>query len=72
MRSEPPVAPDAPRFRPSALGGDVEEINDHAPFGDNGEMLRLHLQALLDSLRSPGLDRAPTDTATDGEEEHGR
>ena len=32
----------------------------------------VHLLALLDSLRPAGLDRAPTDTPTDSEEEHGR
>jgi len=55
------------------------EVNNHAPFGDNEEMLRLHLLSLLDSLRSPELDRAPTDdiTAHSGtthseHEEHGR
>lgn len=54
----------------AALHGFVMlEINHHAPFGDNGEMLRLHLLALLDRLRPAGLDRAPTDRE---HEEHGR
>lgn len=64
----------------AALHGFVMlEINNHAPFGDNAEMLRLHLLSLLDSLRPAGLDRAPTDgitahsSTTDHEhEEHGR
>ncbi len=69
-----PVAERSRLFAPfAALHGFVSlEINNHAPFGDNEEMLRLHLLALLDSLRPAGLDRAPTDTPTDTEEEHGR
>lgn len=77
---ELPLAERARLFAPfAALHGFVSlEINNHAPFGDNEAMLRLHLLALLDSLRPAGLDRAPTDTPTDGEptegehEEHGR
>jgi len=70
---ELPVAERARLFAPyAALHGFVMlEVNHHAPFGDNGEMLRLHLLALLDSLRPAGLDRAPTDPE-DEHEEHGR
>lgn len=75
-----PLAERSRLFAPfAALHGFVSlEINNHAPFGDNAEMLRLHLLALLDSLRPAGLDRATIDTPTGGEptdgehEEHGR
>lgn len=82
---ELPVAERSRLFAPfAALHGFVSlEINNHAPFGDNAEMLRLHLLSLLDSLRPAGLDRAPTDggaardtvdsgTADHEHEEHGR
>ncbi|MDH4077799.1 MAG: hypothetical protein OEW29_17865 [Acidimicrobiia bacterium] len=83
MRTASPAAPDAPGARgttgPGLHGVVMLEVNNHAPFGDNEEMLRLHLLSLLDSLRSPELDRAPTDdiTAHSGtthseHEEHGR
>ena len=58
---EVPVADRTRLFAPyAALHGFVMlEINNHAPIGDNETMLRLHLESLLDSLRSTAVDRPP-------------